>query len=47
MKKLVAFVAIEVVAMACVGIWLTIGTAREAGPNAFTALSYVFDFTRH
>ncbi|MDB5671854.1 MAG: hypothetical protein JWO25_2813, partial [Alphaproteobacteria bacterium] len=28
MKKLVAFVAIEVVAMACVGIWLTIGTAR-------------------
>jgi hypothetical protein len=42
MKKLVALVAIEIVAMTCIGVWLAAGSTQEPRANAFTALSYVF-----
>jgi hypothetical protein len=42
MKKLVALVAIEIVAMTCLGIWLTHGSDNGERENAFTALSYAF-----
>jgi hypothetical protein len=40
MKKLVALVAVEIVAMTCLGIWLTSGSDQGPRRNAFTALSY-------
>jgi hypothetical protein len=46
MKKLVALVAIEIVAMTCLGVWLTTGSAQESRTNAFTALSYAFFATQ-
>ena len=42
MKKLVAMVAIEIVAVTCLGIWLTQGSDNGGRKNAFTALSYAF-----
>jgi hypothetical protein len=42
MKKLMALVAVEIVAMTCLGVWMTAGTDHAARPNAFTALSYAF-----
>jgi hypothetical protein len=42
MKKLVALVAVEIVAMTCLGVWLTTGTEHGSRQNAFTALSYAF-----
>jgi hypothetical protein len=41
MKKLVAMVVIEIVAMTCLGVWMASGTQNGSRPNAFTALSYV------
>lgn len=42
MKKLVALVAVEIVAMTCLGVWMTAGADHGGRPNAFTALSYAF-----
>ena len=42
MKKLMAMVAVEIVAMTCLGVWMGTGTDHASRPNAFTALSYAF-----
>jgi hypothetical protein len=42
MKKLVALVAVEIVAMTSLGMWMSAGMNHGSRPNAFTALSYAF-----
>ena len=40
MRKLVALVALEIVAMTSLGVWMASSAGHDARPHAFTALSY-------